>query len=126
MYKLIATISMLIRQFVLPNPFEGLGEIFDVTLFDITLKLTPDILNWIVEPGLHLLAFGVAGIYYVRGLQDPAVGSLLYLVFYALHTGLLMLMSAAGFAWWAVIPLIVLYVLGHIGVNILRDSVRSF
>lgn len=126
MYKVIAAISVLIRQFVLPNPFEGLGETFDVTLFDITLQLTPAILNWIVEPGLHLLAFGVTGIYYTRGIHDPAVGSLLYVVFYALHTGLLMLMSTAGFAWWAVIPLIVLYILGHIGVNILRNSVRSF
>ena len=126
MYKVIAAISVLIRQFVLPNPFEGLGETFDVTLFDITLQLTPDILNWIVEPGLHLLAFGVTGIYYTRGIHDPAAGSLLYVVVYALHTGLLMLMSAAGFAWWAVIPLIVLYILGHIGVNILRNSVRSF
>lgn len=126
MYKLIAAISILIRQFVLPNPFECLGETFVVTLFNVSVQLTPDILNWIVEPGLHLLAFGVAGIYYTRGLQDPAVGSLLYLLFYAFHIGLLALMSAASFAWWAVVPLIVLYVLGHIGVNILRNSVRSF
>ena len=126
MYNLIAAISVLIRQFVLPNPFEGLGEIFDVTLFNITFQMTPDILNWIVEPGLHLLAFGVTGIYYLRGSQDPGVGSFLYLLFYAIHTGLLMLMSAAQFAWWSVIPIIVLYILGHIGVNVLMNSDRGF
>lgn len=126
MYKLIAAISVLIRQFVLPNPFEGLGDTFDVTLFNITFQMTPDILNWIVEPGLHLLAFVVTGLYYTRGFQEPAVGSLLYLMFYALHTGLLILMSAASFAWWAVIPLIVLYILGHIGVNVLMNSDRGF
>lgn len=126
MYKLIAAISVLIRQFVLPNPFEGLGETFDVTLFNITFQMTPDILNWIVEPGLHLLSFVVTGLYYTRGFQEPAVGSLLYLMFYALHTGLLILMSAASFAWWAVIPLIVLYILGHIGVNVLMNSDRGF
>ena len=64
MYKFIAAVSVLLRQFVLPNPFERLGESFDVALFDITFQMTPDILNWIVEPGLHLLAFGVTGIYY--------------------------------------------------------------
>lgn len=126
MYKFIAAVSVLLRQFILPNPFESLGESFDVTLFDITIQMTPEILNWIVEPGLHLLAFGVTGIYYARGLQDPAVGSLLYLIFYALHTGLLILMSAASFAWWVVIPLVVLYILGHIGVNVLMNSDRGF
>lgn len=126
MYKFIAAVSVLLRQFILPNPFESLGESFDVTLFDITIQMTPDILNWIVEPGLHLLAFGVTRIYYARGLQDPSVGSLLYLIFYALHTGLLILMSTASFAWWVVIPLVVLYFLGHIGVNVLMNSDRGF
>ena len=119
-YKIIAAISVLIRQFVLPNPFEPLGEKFNVTLFNITLPLTPDIANWIAEPVLHLLAFGITGLYYVRGHNDPAAGSFLYLLFYVIHTLILMLMSAAGFAWWAVVLLIVLYIAGHIGVNILR------
>ena len=78
MYKIIAAVSVLIRQFVLPNPFEPLGEKFNVTLFNITLPLTPDIANWIAEPVLHLLAFGITGLYYVRGHNDPAVGSFLY------------------------------------------------
>ena len=120
MYKIIAAISVLIRQFVLPNPFEPLGEKFNVTLFNITLPLTPDIANWIAEPVLHLLAFGIAGLYYARGYNDPALGSFLYLLFYVIHTLILMLMSAAGFAWWAVVLLVVLYIAGHIGVNKLR------
>lgn len=120
MYKIIAAISVLIRQFVLPNPFEPLGEKINVTLFNITLPLTPDIANWIAEPVLHLLALGITGLYYARGYNDPAVGSFLYLLFYVIHTLILMLMSAAGFAWWAVVLLIVLYIAGHIGVNKLR------
>lgn len=126
MYILIAAISMFVRQSVLPNPFEGLGETFDVTIFSITIPMTPFVLNLIAEPILYLLAFGVTGIYYTRGLQNSAVGSLLYLVFYVLHTVLLMLMSAAGFAWWAVIPIIVVYVLGHIGVNIWMNYNRGY
>lgn len=118
-YKIIATISVLIRQFVLPNPFEPLGEKFNVTLFNITLPLTPDIANWIAEPVLHLLAFGITGLYYARGYNDPAVGSFLYLLFYAIHTLILMLMSAAGFAWWAVVLLVISYIAGHIGINLL-------
>lgn len=120
MYKIIAAISVLIRQFVLPNPFEPLGEKFNVTLFNITLPLTPDIANCIAEPVLQLLALGITRLYYARGYNDPAVGSFLYLLFYVIHTLILMLMSAAGFAWWAVVLLIVLYIAGHIGVNKLR------
>lgn len=118
-YKIIATFSVLIRQFVLPNPFEPLGEKFNVTLFNITLSLTPDIANWIAEPVLHLLAFGITGLYYARGYNDPVVGSFLYLLFYAIHTLILMLMSAAGFAWWAVVLLVISYIAGHIGINLL-------
>ena len=118
-YKIIAAISVLIRQFVLPNPFEPLGEKFNVTLFNITLPLTPDIANWIAEPVLHLLAFGIAGLYYTRGYNDPAMGSFLYLLFYVIHTLILMLMSAAGFAWWAVVLLVISYIAGHIGINLL-------
>ena len=116
-YKIIAAISVLIRQFVLPNPFEPLGEKFNVTLFNITLPLTPDIANWIAEPVLHLLAFGITGLYYARGYNDPTVGSFLYLLFYVIHTLILMLMSAAGFAWWAVVLLLIIYIAGHIGIN---------
>ena len=118
-YKIIAAISILVRQFVLPNPFEPLGEKFNITLFDITLPLTPDIANWIAEPVLHLLVFGITGLYYVRGYSDPAVGSFLYLLFYAIHTLILMLMSAAGFAWWAVVLLVISYIAGHICINLL-------
>ena len=119
MYKIIAAISVLIRQFALPNPFEPLGEKFNITLFNITFPLTPDIANWIAEPVLHLLAFAITGLYYARGYNDPAAGSFLYLLFYAIHTLILMLMSAAGFAWWAVVFLVILYIAGHIGINLL-------
>ena len=118
-YKIIAAISVLFRQFVLPNPFEPLGEKFNVNLFNITLSLTPDIANWIAEPVLHLLAFGITGLYYARRYNDPAAGSFLYLLFYVIHTLILILMSAAGFAWWAVVLLLIIYIAGHIGINLL-------
>lgn len=126
LYSIIAVISVLIRQFILPNPLEPLGDVFDVTLYSITFPLTPDIANWIAEPILHLLAFGVTGIYYSRGSDEPAIGSFLYLLFYAVHTGILLLMSKAQFECWAVIGLIVLYILGHIGIKILLNTGRRY
>lgn len=126
MYIIIAIISVVVRMFVLPNPFDPLGDVVNITLFNVTLSLTPTILNWIAEPFLHCLAFSVTGIYYSRGSQDAGVGSFLYLLFYVIHTGLLMLMSVAHFAWWVVVPLIVLYLLGHIGVNAIMNSDGGF
>ena len=122
MYKLIATISVLIRQFYLPNPFEPLGSVFNVDLFGIAIPMTPDILNWCVEGVLHALAFGITGIYYNKGIDDPTKGSILYLFFYCVHTGLLYLMSMFGFTTWAVAIIIVLYIAAHIGINALKNK----
>lgn len=122
MYKFIAFISVLIRQFCLPNPFEPLGNVFNLDLFGIAIPMTPDILNWCVEGVLHTLAFVITGIYYRKGANDPAKGSFLYLFFYCVHTGLLYLMSMFGFAIWAVAIIIVLYIAAHIGINVFKKK----
>ena len=126
MYKLIAFISVLMRQFVLPNPFDPLGETFNVTIKSFTIPLTPAVANWIAEPFMHLITFIVTRIYYKPNFQDSSVGSLLYLVFYIIHIAILLLMSAAKFSLWAVILLIALYIGGHIAINVYMYSDRSF
>ncbi len=95
MYKLIATISLIIRQFYIPNPFEP----------------RPDaaLINLIAEPIMHMVTYGVVGIFYEE-YSAPAIGSFLYLLFYCIHTGLLMLM---GYFCWdktAITIIAILYI----------------
>ena len=111
----------MIRQFLLPNPFETLGESFDVKIAGVILPMTPLILNWLIEPFLHVITFAIVGFYYVKGVNNPAVGSFLYLMFYIAHVFLLYLMSLAQFAIWAIVLILVLYFSLHIAINILKN-----
>ena len=60
LYSLMTVISVLVRQFVLPNPFECFGE-----------KAT--LINWIAEPIIQIVAYGIVGLFYVKG-SAPALG----------------------------------------------------
>lgn len=120
MYKLIAAISILIRQFCISNPFEALGDGLGVNIGETSMLLPPGVLNWIAEPFMHAVAFAVVGLYYDRG-SNHALGSFLYLLFYCMHTFLLWLMSLAGFATWAVLLIVVLYIVCHMGLKNLRS-----
>lgn len=93
MYNIIAFISVIIRQFFLPNPFEPRTDAI--------------ILNWIAEPLLYVITYLIVGIFYDEG-SEPALGSFLYLVFYAIHVVLLMLI---GFFQWTKIAIIIIVVL---------------
>ena len=94
MYKIMMVISLIVRQFYLPNPFECFGV------------LAGTIINWIVEPAIHGLAYTIVGTVYTRG-SFSALGSLLYLLTYGTITGVLALMSIFSFAWWWVIIVLV-------------------
>lgn len=120
MYKLIAAISILIRQFCIPNPFDALGEGLVVNIRETSLLLPPEVLNWVAEPFMHMVTFVIVGLHYDRG-SAPALGSFLYLLFYCVHTFLLWLMSLAGFATWAVVIIVVLYVGCHAALKTLGN-----
>lgn len=74
MYRLIAWLSKLIRIFIIPNPFGNLEYGL--------------LINIMAEPILHIITFGVVGLFYNTG-SAPAFGSFLYLLFYIIHVGLL-------------------------------------
>lgn len=122
MYQIIATISTLIRQFCLSNPFEALGEGLVVNVGDGPILISPFLLNWIAEPVMHAATYAIVGVFYDRG-DEPAVGSFLYLLFYCVHTFLVWLMSLAGFVTWAVVLILVLYVGLHL---VLREKVIRY
>lgn len=112
-YGLMAGISIFVRQFLLPSPFEQLPHPILAKSGEISIPIPPLMLNIIIEPVLHIFTFTVAGIYYSRG-EFPAFGSLLYLIFYFIHVGLLALMAMTQFATWAIILILFLYISCHI------------
>ena len=92
-YGIITIISLLVRQFVLPNPFECLGD-------------NAVLINWIAEPIIQVVAYGIVGIFYISA-SAPALGSLLYLLIYALIVGLLWVLGIFSFAWWWILIIVV-------------------
>ena len=92
-YGLFTIISLLIRQFILPNPFECFGD--NAILY-----------NWIAEPILHVLAYGLVGLVYYKG-SFPAWGSFLYLITYSALVGILWIFGIFSFAWWWILLIVV-------------------
>ena len=80
MYGFIKGISMLIRLFVLPNPF---GPLDGRMLFGYLINAF--ILNLSFEPVLNAIAYSAVGTIYQRG-SAPAIGAILYAAVYSLFT----------------------------------------
>ena len=92
-YALMSLVSVLIRQFALPNPFECFGE-------------SAALINWIAEPIMHVVAYGIVGMFYSRG-SAPLLGSIAYLLTYTALTGVLWIMGIFSFSWWWILIIIV-------------------
>ena len=103
LYGLMSIISIIVRQFFLPNPFACLGE-------------SALIANIIAEPFIQAISFGIVGLFYQKR-SNPAFGSFLYLVAYSALTGALLLCGLVGFAWWSVVGAVVLTVFVTGGVS---------
>lgn len=107
MYGLMATISLLVRQFCLPNPFECFGDI--AILY-----------NWVAGIVLSPLSFALVGLVYRSG-EAPALGSFLYLITYTLLTGILWVLGQFSFAWWAIAAMAAVV----IGIMVLFSKIRG-
>ena len=94
MYAAMALISILVRQYILPNPFECFGDM--AILY-----------NWIAGVILVPLSYFLVGQVYWRG-ESPSLGSFLFLMVYAILTGVLWLLGQFSFAWWAIASVIAL------------------
>lgn len=109
MYKFISNISWLLRNIYLPNPFEHL--------------VMGVLINWGVGLILCPITFFIVGLFYERG-SAPLWGSLLYLFFYAVHTGLIMFCGVYNFSKVAIIVIPVLYIIILFGLLELRNKLR--
>lgn len=124
-YISMAGISTVIRQFLLPNPFDKMTKSFIVYIGKIPLTLTPDILNWIAEPFLYVITFALVGCYYSKGFDSPVKGSFLYLLLYAIHVGLLSIIAYFNFSILAILFVLAGYVAFHIGYNLLKNRISG-
>ena len=111
MYKIISLLSLLIRQCCLPNPFECFG--------DYAL-----LINWIAGIVMAPVTYLIVGWVYEKG-SEPAVGSLLYLLTYALLTGALCVMGIFSFAWWWILILVAVFIGAIIGVRIISEKIEA-
>lgn len=109
LYRMLSVLFWFIRQFFMPNPFEVLGDGITVIIDEVPILLTPDVLNWIAGLGLPAFTFLVVGLYY-ESRSAPAAGSLLYMIFFCVHTGILYLMSLAYPAIWLIVVIAVVYI----------------
>ena len=85
----VSLISYIVRNLLLPNPFESFGA-------------NGEIYNILAEPIIHAVAFLITGMFYEKN-SFPALGSFLYLIFYCAIIFALWLLGLAKFAWWAIL-----------------------
>ena len=110
-YAVISTFSLIIRQFVLPNPFECFGD-------------KAIIINWMAEPIIHLVAYYLVGLVYQKG-SNPGFGSLLFLLTYVLIVGILWVLGIFKFAWWWISILVIAFVGIVIGIRWLCNKLSG-
>lgn len=125
MYIAISSISWFVRQFILPNPFEPLGEWFQIALGSVQLAMSPELANIILEPILYVVTFMLVKLYYKSGEDDPAIGSFCYFILYCVHIGMVYLMSCFDFNQIAIILTTSAYVLMHASVLFIKARITS-
>lgn len=104
-YGIVAALCSLARFILLPNIFQMAADFPDHALFILIFA----------EGIIHAITFNVVGLYYRKGLDNPVIGCVLYLVFYFIHTGLFYLIGAFEFKVIAIIIIAALYIAAHIG-----------
>ena len=109
-YKIAAAISLFVRIFLLPDPFECFG--------DYAL-----LINIIVETPIHFLTYKLVGTIYSRG-ECPPLGAFLYLITYCSVIGILCLMGLFSFAWWWILIISIAFGLLFYGIHSLKERFR--
>ena len=123
-YNILSFVFWWIRQFHMPNPFEVLGEGITIAISGVEVLLTPDTLNWIAGGILPTITFLVVGIYYISR-SCPAWGSILYMVFFCIHTALLYLMCMAYPSTFLIVLIFIGYIAIHIGLISLGNKIKD-
>lgn len=97
MYKLVSSISAILRTFIFPNPFTPIFELYLAgTVLSSLASILAELFNLVIG-GTILCAtcYHLVGIIYKRG-EAPALGSILYAVFILINSKLLVWVSQWG------------------------------
>jgi len=108
-YKLMSSLSILVRGLLLPNPFDSMK--WGV------------LINWGVGIILAPFTYGIVGLFYEGG-SAPAWGSFLYLFFYSMHTALILLCGTFDFKPIAIVTIVVLYAVMLNAIGCIRNRFR--
>lgn len=120
LYKKLAVLFWFYRQYVISNPFEVLGEGITITVGESPILLSPDVLNYLADPIIFTITYGIVGLYYKSG-SAPVLGSVMYMLFYCIHIGgIYFLMSLYPTIW-----LINIILIGYLGFHILAVILKN-
>ena len=111
LYALVSGISLIARQFFLPNPFECFDE-------------KAALINLIAEPFIQILAYVIVGLVYKKG-SFPPLGSFLFLVTYAMIIVVLRILSVFVFVWWWVILIVIAFSAIIIGIRWVIEKISG-
>lgn len=125
LYAIISAISIIIRNFLLPNPFDCLtGQ--TIAIKGIEFPIIPEFLNIMAEAPLYIFSFLMAGLFYKKGYESPAKGSFLYLMFYCINVFALQILAKFSFSILSIILCIIAYVILLVIVYAINDRVINY
>lgn len=96
-YSIVATLSFLLRLLFIQNYWP---IIIPMTFVFGTTATKVDVSYFLAEGILWAMSFAMTGLFYERR-SFPALGSILYLVFYIANSFTLSQMSSTGWAWYS-------------------------
>ena len=124
-YKFFYIFSFLVRNFIIPNPFDSLqGQTIEIN--GVELPVIPEIINIFIEPILGGITYFVVGFYYSRSSGKSIIGSVSYLLFYCIHTAIIFVIFQLNRSALLIILVITSYVFLHILIAIITSKIRKF
>lgn len=97
MYKLVSSISAILRAFIFPNPFTPIFELYlEGKVLSSLASILSELFNFVIGGTiLCTICYHLVGIIYNRG-EAPALGSILYAIFILINSKLLVWVSQWG------------------------------
>lgn len=124
-YAIISSVSVIVRNFILPNPFECLAR-QTIAIKGIDFPIIPELLNIIAEAPLGIFSFIVAGLFYRKNVDAAAKGSFLYLMFYCVNVFILQVLAKFSFSMLSIILCIIAYVILLVIVYTINDKIVHY
>ncbi|MBP5495238.1 MAG: hypothetical protein J6X97_09080 [Lachnospiraceae bacterium] len=107
MYKIVAIAGLLIRQFIIPNPFVtfgGYGKLYNLLASGI----------------ITFIAYKTVGFFYTKG-EAPVIGSAFFTIFYIVYSGeLWLVLKPYPNEWLMLLMIFAVIIVNMIIIKIIR------